>query len=112
MPQKTERKKSSWQSGNVKDTKSDRPKLGMFAGAANESPDKPRTGRKCPIHELSNHALQDCPKFTSMSVVRKKRLFLETDCVCPVYMSQVESMSSECKISSGRLRNASSHICP
>ncbi len=76
MPEKMERKKSLWQSGNVKDTKSDRPKLGMFAGAANESPDKPRTGRKCPIHELSNHALQDCRKFTSMSVDEKEKVIL------------------------------------
>ncbi len=48
------------------------------------------------MHFKTVESLQAC------RLMRKKRLFLETDCVCPVYMSQVESMSSECKMSSGR----------
>ena len=112
MPEKRERKKSSWQSGNVKDTKGERPKLGMFAGAANESPDKPRTGRKCPIHELSNHALQDCRKFTSMPVDEKEKVILRNrlclSCLHPGHKLSQCQVNAKCQVEGCGMRHHTS----
>ena len=53
MPSKRERKKNLRQSGDVRDVKGDRSKLGMFVGVESNGPtnEKPRicTMKKCPV---------------------------------------------------------------
>jgi len=51
----------------------DKPTPGLFAGATGESP-RTRNRTKCPVHQSTNHMLQECKKFEGMLTSEKEKV--------------------------------------
>ena len=82
MPEKREWKRSDTPKGDRRKP-ADRSPPGLFSGTTGESLRASYGAKKCPIHQSTNHTLQECKSFKGMSTSEKEKVVEEHKlCLC------------------------------
>ena len=82
MPEKREWKRSDTPKGDRRKI-ADKSLPGLFSGTTGESLRASYGTKKCPIHQSTNHTLQECKSFKGMSTSEKEKVVEEHKlCLC------------------------------
>ena len=79
--------------------------LGLFAGATQETPSvDEKLTKKCPVHNSTSHALEECKKFKELPIVEKRKLFEEHK-LCLSFACLKCNAKSRCKVDGCDMRH-------
>ena len=86
------------------------PVLGLFAGATQETPSvDEKLTKKCPVHNSTSHALEECKKFKELPILQKRKLFEEhklcLSCLLPGHRLNKCNAKSRCKVDGCDMRH-------
>ena len=84
--------------------------LGLFAGATPETPSvDEKLTKKCPVHNSTSHALEECKKFKKLPIVEKRKLVEEhklcLSCLLPGHRLNKCNAKSRCKVDGCDMRH-------
>ncbi|XP_068676226.1 uncharacterized protein [Montipora foliosa] len=107
MPEKREWKRSDTSKVDRRKP-ADKSQPGLFAGATGESL-RARCGTKCPIHQSTNHTLQECKRFQGMLSSEKEKVVEEHKlclcCLLPGYRLRKCRSKNRCKVENCDMRH-------
>ncbi|XP_068695921.1 uncharacterized protein [Montipora foliosa] len=90
-------------------TPADKSQPGLFAGATGESLRASCGTRKCPIHQSTNHTLQECKRFQGMLTSEKEKVVeehkLRLCCLLPGHRLTKCRSKNRCKVESCDMRH-------
>lgn len=108
MPEKREWKRTDpFKSDRRKTTEKSTP--GLFAGVTAGESSRTRNGTKCPVHQSTNHALQECKRFEGMSTSEKEKVVEENRlclrCLLPGHRLSKCYSKNRCKVRNCDMRH-------
>ncbi|XP_068738558.1 uncharacterized protein [Montipora capricornis] len=107
MPEKREWKRSDTSKVDRRKP-ADKSQPGLFAGATGESL-RARCGTKCPIHQSTNHTLQECKRFQGMLSSEKEKVVEEHKlclcCLLPGHRLRKCRSKNRCKVENCDMRH-------
>ncbi|XP_068671382.1 uncharacterized protein [Montipora foliosa] len=107
MPEKREWKRSDTSKVDRR-TPADKSQPGLFAGATGEYL-RASCGTKCPIHQSTNHTLQECKRFQGMLTSEKEKVLKEHKlclcCLLPGHRLRKCRSKNRCKVENCDMRH-------